>query len=311
MEEYLRWLNNVVVRSAGGVIQPQYGIGQEEALPETLLEHLPGYRGQGPVRVGNQAQEQLRHDVYGNVVLGAAQSFHDQRLFRRSGRYEFGNLEAVGEQAFRLHDRPEAGLWELRNRARIYTASALMSWAACDRLAHIAAVLGLPERQRFWGERAMTVRERILREAWSERRQAFAQSFNGHELDAGVLLMADLNFIAPDDWRFIATVDALERDLCDGPFMHRQETPDDFGRPETGSNLCTFWRIDALARIGRREQARALFDVVLRSRNPLGLLSEHTHTETREMWGNFPQTASMVGLINAAVRLSAPWDSVI
>jgi len=114
MEEYLRWLNNVVVRSGGGPIQPLYGIGQEEQLPETLLEHLPGYRGHGPVRVGNQAQEHSRQDVYGSVVLGSAQSFHDQRLFRRSGPVEFGNLEAVGERAYRVlttSRTPASGSW--------------------------------------------------------------------------------------------------------------------------------------------------------------------------------------------------------
>src|SRR3569832_2820639 len=99
MEEYLRWLNNVVVRSGGGHIQPLYGIGQEDRLPEAVLEHLPGYRGQGPVRVGNQAQEHFQHDVYGNIVLGASQAFHEPRLFRRAGRAEIVPLDAVGEQA--------------------------------------------------------------------------------------------------------------------------------------------------------------------------------------------------------------------
>ena len=311
MEEYLRWLNNVVVRSGGGHIQPLYGVGQEEHLPEAILEHLPGYRGQGPVRVGNQAQEHFQHDVYGNVVLAAAQSFHDHRLFRRAGKAEFGYLEAVGEQAFRVYDRPDAGMWELRTRARVHTSSALMNWVACDRLAKIAAVLKLPDRIRYWRERADVVRERILRESWCESRQAFAESFGGRDLDASVLLMAEVNFIDPNDSRFISTVQALEDTLCDGPYMRRYEAADDFGKPETSFNICTFWRIDALARIGRKAEAREIFEVMLKNRNPLGLLSEDTHPVTGEMWGNFPQTYSMVGLINAAVRLSAPWDGVI
>ncbi|HWP12753.1 MAG TPA: glycoside hydrolase family 15 protein [Ramlibacter sp.] len=311
MEDYLRWLNNIVVRSGGGHIQPLYGIGQEQQLPEAILGHLPGYRGQGPVRVGNQAQEHFQHDVYGNIILGASQSFHDHRLFRRAGRTEFGYLEAVGEQAFRVYDQPDAGMWELRTRARIHTSSALMCWAACDRLAKVASTLRLPERIRFWRERADKIRERILRDAWNEQRQSFAESFGGRDLDASALLMVEVGFIDPNDARFIATVDALERSLCDGPYMRRYEAPDDFGKPETAFNICTFWRIDALARIGRRGQAREIFEVMLKSRNPLGLLSEDTHPVTGEMWGNFPQTYSMVGLINAAVRLSAPWDTVI
>ncbi|MDQ6880729.1 MAG: glycoside hydrolase family 15 protein [Pseudomonadota bacterium] len=311
MEDYLRWLNNVVVRSRGGHIQPLYGIGQEEQLPEAILNHLPGYRGMGPVRVGNQAQEHFQHDVYGNVVLGAAQAFHDHRLLHRGGAAEFAYLEAVGEQAVRCYDQPDAGMWELRTRARVHTSSAIMSWAACDRLAKVASTLGLPQRIRHWRERADVIRERILREAWSEERQAFAESFGGRDLDASALLMAEVGFIDPNDGRFVATVDALEKSLCDGPYMRRYEASDDFGKPETAFNICTFWRIDALARIGRKGQAREIFEVMLKSRNPLGLLSEDTHPVTGEMWGNFPQTYSMVGIINAAVRLSAPWDSVI
>jgi GH15 family glucan-1,4-alpha-glucosidase len=311
MEEYLRWLNNIVVRSGGGHIQPLYGIGQEDQLPEQILSHLPGYRGQGPVRVGNQAQEHFQHDVYGNIILGASQSFHDHRLFRKAGKAEFGYLEAVGEQAFRVYDQPDAGMWELRTRARIHTSSSLMCWAACDRLAKVAATLKLPDRIRYWRERADVIRERILREAWNDQRQAFTESFGGRDLDASVLLMAEVNFIDPNDARFISTVDALEKSLCDGPYMRRYEAPDDFGKPETAFNICTFWRIDALARIGRKGEAREIFEVMLKCRNPLGLLSEDTHPVTCEMWGNFPQTYSMVGLINAAVRLSAPWDTVI
>lgn len=311
MEEYLRWLMNVVIRSGGGHIQPLYGIGQEEQLPEFIQDHLPGYRGMGPVRVGNQAQEHFQHDVYGNILLGAAQAFHDHRLLKRAGRAEFAHMEAVGEQAFKIYDTPDAGMWELRTRARVHTSSALMSWAACDRLAKIAAALGLPERIRYWRERADTIRQRILRESWSEERQAFAESFGGRDLDASALLMAEVNMIDPNDARFVATVDALERSLCDGPFMRRYEAADDFGKPETSFNVCTFWRIDALARIGRKAQAREIFEVMLKHRNHVGLLSEDIHPVTNEMWGNFPQTYSMVGTINAAVRLSAPWDTVI
>jgi GH15 family glucan-1,4-alpha-glucosidase len=155
------------------------------------------------------------------------------------------------------------------------------------------------------------MRERLLAGAWSERRQAFVESLGGEHLDASVLLMAEVGFIDPRDPRFVATVETLERELCDGPFMRRYEAPDDFGRPETAFNICSFWRLDALARIGRRDEARAIFDALLAARNPLGLLSEDTHPATGEMWGNFPQTYSMVGLINGAVRLSEPWDTVI
>ena len=311
MEDYLRWLRDAVGHTAGQHIQPLYGIGLEHELPESTLEHLSGYRGHRPVRVGNQAAEHFQHDVYGNIVLGAAQSFHDHRLLRRGTREDFERLEAVGERAFAIHDQPDAGMWELRTRARVHTSSVLMNWAACDRLAKIAETFDLIERAGYWRDRADLIRAKILERSWSDERQAFAESFGGRELDASVLLMAEVGMIDPKDPRFVKTVDALELALCDGPYMRRYEAPDDFGRPETSFNICAFWRIDALARIGRKDQARDIFNALLAVRNPLGLLSEDTHPVTGEMWGNFPQTYSMVGIINAAMRLSAPWDSRI
>ncbi len=311
MEGYLRWLYDVVRSSTDGHVQPLYGIGLERALPETVVTQAGGYRGMGPVRLGNQAHEHFQHDVYGNIVLGAAQAFHDHRLFRRGDAADFVGLEAVGEQAWRLHDQPDAGMWELRTRASVHTSSSLMCWAACDRLARIAAALDQVDRAAFWSARAARIHDTITRGAWSERRQAFAESLGGDSLDAGVLLMAEVGFLPASDPRFVSTLQALETSLCDGPFMRRYEAEDDFGRPQTAFNVCAFWRVDALARIGRREEARAAFEALLARRNPLGLLSEDLDPTTGELWGNFPQTYSMVGVINGAVRLSAPWDSAV
>jgi GH15 family glucan-1,4-alpha-glucosidase len=137
------------------------------------------------------------------------------------------------------------------------------------------------------------------------------ESFGGRDLDASVLLMGEVGFLPPTDPRFVRTVSAIDRALCDGPFVRRYEAADDFGLPQTTFNVCAFWRIDALARIGRREEARESFAALLARRNSVGLLSEDLDAASGELWGNFPQTYSMVGIINGAVRLSAPWDSVI
>jgi GH15 family glucan-1,4-alpha-glucosidase len=311
MEDYLRWLNDVVRSARGGHVQPLYGIGLEKTLTESLVPTLPGYRGMGPVRVGNQAAEHFQHDVYGNIVLGASQAFFDHRLFRRADLGDFAELEGMGEQAWSFHDQPDAGMWELRTRSRVHTSSSLMCWAACDRLAKIAAVLGQVTNQATWRSRADTIRAKILEQAWSDSRQAFVESFGGKDLDASVLLMAEVGFIDPKDPRFVKTVDALESVLSDGPFMRRYEAPDDFGKPETAFNVCSFWRIDALARIGRTAQAREIFEAMLARSNHVGLLSEDLHVASGELWGNFPQTYSMVGIINGAVRLSSRWDTVV
>ena len=311
MEDYLRWLHDVVHAAVDGHVQPLYGIGLEQRLPETVVPHLNGYRGMGPVRVGNQAYEHVQNDVYGNVVLGAAQAFHDRRLFRRADASDFAAFERMGDRAWALHDQPDAGMWELRTRSRVHTSSVLMSWAACDRLAKIGRVLGRGDRASHWAGRAEIIKTKILEQSWSQRRQAFVESFGGTDLDASVLLMAEVGFLDARDARFIRTVEALEQTLCDGPFMRRYEAADDFGRPETTFNVCSFWRIDALARVGRTEQAREIFDALLARRNHVGLLSEDLAPATGELWGNFPQTYSMVGIVNCAMRLSRPWDSVI
>ena len=312
MEGYLQWLYNVVRSADGGHVQPLYGIGLERALPESIVAQAAGYRGMGPVRVGNQAHEHFQHDVYGSIVLGAAQAFHDHRLFRRGTVDDFAALELMGEQAWALHDKPDAGIWELRTRARVHTSSVLMCWAACDRLSRIAQALGLQPRAALWTQRAAHIRELILTRAWHAGRGAFVESLDGEYLDASVLLMAEVGFLPGRDPRFVSTVDRLVETLCDGPcMMRRYEAADDFGRPEVAFNVCSFWLVDALARIGRREQAREAFEALLAARNPVGLLSEDLAPASGTLWGNFPQTYSMVGIVNGAMRLSAPWDSVI
>lgn len=311
MENYVRWLMNVVADAKDGPLQPVYAVGLERSLVERTVESLPGYRGMGPVRVGNQAYEHFQHDVYGNVILGASQTFFDARLFRRPGVEDFRRLEGLGERAFQLHDQPDAGIWEFRSRARVHTSSSVVCWAACDRLAHIAAHLRLNDRALHWRGLADTIKERILREAWSEKRQAFAESFGGNDLDASVLLMSQVGFIEAMDPRFISTVEQVEKTLARGPHMMRYEAQDDFGLPETAFNICAFWRLDSLAKIGRVEEARDIFGAMLENRNHLGLFSEDTDPGTGELWGNFPQTYSMVGIINGAMRLSRPWQAVV
>lgn len=309
MEQYLVYLTDIIDDAGDGIVQPVFGVGRERQLTEEIVTSLGGYRGMGPVRRGNQAHEHHQHDVYGNVVLAAAQAFFDHRLFRRHGVPEFQRLELMGEKAYQLHDKPDAGLWELRTRARVHTSSSLLCWAACDRLAKVAAVLGLSDRAAYWSGRADLIHKKILTRCWNERRQAFVESFDGEDLDASVLLMAEVGFLPAQDPRFLSTLKAVEEELAIGHHMLRYKAPDDFGAPETAFNVCTFWRIDALARAGRRDEAREIFEAMLAARNHLGLLSEDVDSKTGELWGNFPQTYSMVGIINGAVRLSRPWES--
>ena len=191
LENYLGYLRNIVDRSKGGHVQPLYGVGLEPSLTERFAEHLAGYRGMGPVRVGNQAHEHLQHDVYGQIILSTVQAFFDERLFRPATVEDFRSLEPVGERAFELHDQPDASLWEFRGRENVHTYSAVMCWAACDRLGNAAAKLGLTERAAFWNDRAATVRATIEEKAWNKDLGRFAATFGGDELDASLLQLVD------------------------------------------------------------------------------------------------------------------------
>lgn len=310
LENYLGYLRNIVDRAGGGHIQPLFGVGFEPQLTERFAPDLPGYRGMGPVRIGNQAFEHQQHDVYGQIILSSVQAFFDERLLRPGTIEDFKNLEPVGERAFQLHDQPDASLWEFRGRANVHTYSAVMCWAACDRLGNAAAQLGLEDRATFWNARAAQVRTTIDERAWNAELGRFAATFEGDELDASLLQLVDLRFIAANDPRNEATVAAVEAGLRKGSYLLRYAIPDDFGAPQTAFNICTFWLVEALYLAGRIDEARSLFEEMLERRTTAGLLSEDIGFADGELWGNYPQTYSLVGLINCAVLLSRPWTSV-
>ena len=309
LEGYLEYLRNVVDSAAGGCLQPVYGVGGETALVERQETAINGYRGMGPVRVGNQAYEQIQHDAYGQIVLSNTQAFFDQRLYRMAGVEDFRSLERVGEHAWAIHDKADAGLWELRTKSHIHTYSVAMCWAACDRLANAARTLGLEDRQAFWQDRADTIRATIERAA-RDGNSRLSATFGGDDIDASLLQLLDLRFLSPDDSRFRNTLDVVEKALRRGSHMLRYATEDDFGLPETAFNFCTFWLIEALHFTGRDAEARALFEEMIARRTRAGLLSEDIDPANGELWGNYPQTYSLVGLINCAVLLSKPWSSV-
>jgi GH15 family glucan-1,4-alpha-glucosidase len=310
LENYLSYLRNIVDQSKGGHIQPLYAVSGEPRLEESVAEALIGYRNMGPVRVGNAAYTQVQHDAYGQIVLSNAQAFFDERLLRRATEEDFVALEKVGELAWRSHDQPDAGLWEFRTRTGVHTYSSVMSWAACDRLANIAGELRLADRQALWRKRASAVRESIEKKAWRPGEKRFSAVFGGDELDASLLQLLDMRFLDAADSRFINTFAAVEKGLRRGEHMLRYASEDDFGHPETAFNFCTFWYIEALHLVGRHEEARALYETMLGRLTPAGLLSEDSDFETGELWGNYPQTYSLVGLINCAGLLSKPWSSV-
>lgn len=315
MEDFLGFITNIVddAEEPGRPedLPPLFGITRAPDLDERTAPALRGYRGMGPVRVGNAAATQIQNDVYGSVVLASTHAFLDRRMVRPGNRELFVHLEKLGRRAVRVFDQPDAGPWELRTKAAVHTFSSVMCWAACDRLARIAAALGDGDRHAAWQADAQRMRAVIEERAFNHELGVFVSTFDGHDLDATLLLLAELGFVRADDPRFVATVEAVGTALRRGDLLLRYAVEDDFGHMRTGFLICGFWYVDALASIGRRDEARALFERILKRRNSFGILSEDADVETGELWGNFPQTYSMVGIINAAMRLSVPWDTVI
>ena len=308
MQHYLEYILNLIADSRDMPLQPVYGIRRETALEEFIAPGLAGYRGMGPVRVGNLAWKQVQNDVFGAAVLASTHAFFDSRLERPAGRQMFADLERLGQQAVRVYQEPDAGIWELRGTRRVHTFSTLMCWAACDRLASIARRLRLPTRASHWLREADTIRKAIVDHAWNPELGSFVSTFGGEHLDASLLLMGEFQFLNANDPRFIGTLRAVERQLQRGDFLLRYDEEDDFGRPDAAFLVCTLWWILALAQTGETVRARALFEKVLSRRNHLGLLSEDVSLDGTQLWGNFPQTYSMVGLIQCAARLSISWE---
>lgn len=307
---YRRWLDGIIATAPDGFLQPLFGLAGEMRLVEREVTTLRGYRGNQPIRVGNQAYEHHQHDGYGSVILALAPLLLDRRARPALDAAAFARLEPLGEHAWKVWDKPDAGLWEFRALAFVHTHSAAMCWAALDRLAMLAAHLGLDERARLWAGRAATIRTTTLERAWNAQKGCLVASFGGDDLDASLLLLHPIGFIAADDPRWVATVTAVERELAEGPFVFRYKMTDDFGAPAHAFLICSFWLVEALASIGRSERARALFEQILRHRNRLGLFAEHVDRRSGELWGNFPQAYSHCGLITGALRLSRSWDAI-
>jgi GH15 family glucan-1,4-alpha-glucosidase len=305
MEAFISFILGI---AADDPLRPVYSIVPSDSMDERIAPDLKGYRNDGPVRVGNAAAFQSQHDTFGSIILAAMPMFFDRRLPRPGNEGLFHLLETLGDKAARLAFTPDSSIWEYRGRAHVHTYSAAMCWAGCSRLAAIASHLGLHERATYWTETANNIQTPLLEGAWSEKRGSFTAGFGLDDLDASVLLLPETGIIEPNDPRFVQTVSAIERELLRDKHVMRYANEDDFGMPEAAFLTCRFWLIDAWWWLGRREEARDLFVDALGYRNRYGLLAEDIHPQTGQLWGNFPQTYSMAGLILTAMRLSRTWE---
>jgi len=308
MENHVRFILNAVLTPGISPELPLYSIVPGNDLTERIAESLGGFRGMGPVRVGNAAAVQRQHDGYGSIVLTAAQMFFDERLPNIGDVDLYRQLRPIGDLAAAAALKPDAGLWEFRGRLRVHTHSAAMCWAALHRLGAIAGRLGEDEDRARWAEKARQLQATILERATSATGGWIAGALDTQICDAAALLLPEIGLLPYTDPTFLRTMEVIEQRLMRDDLIMRYDEPDDFGRPETAFLVCSLWYVDALVAIGQREKAGKIFRRILANRNHLGLLSEDLDTSTGKLWGNIPQTFSMVGIILSAMRLSRSWE---
>jgi GH15 family glucan-1,4-alpha-glucosidase len=302
---FMGWLSDRFVESAGrgdGPLQIMYGIDGRPDLQEIELDHLEGYRGSRPVRVGNGASTQLQLDIYGELI----DSVYLYNKYGEPISYdEWQALAAIVDWVCENWNRPDEGIWEVRGGRQHFTYSRLMCWVAIERAIRMARQRGLPCDMVRWLQVRDAITQQVMERGWHPQRGAFVQHYDTDVLDASVLLMPLIKFIAPRDPRWLSTLDAIGDELVSDSLVYRynvEASPDGLDGDEGTFSICSFWYVEALSRAGRLDEARLAFEKMLTYANHLGLYSEEIGP-SGEALGNFPQAFTHLSLISAAFNL--------
>ncbi|HJQ29223.1 MAG TPA: glycoside hydrolase family 15 protein [Rubrobacter sp.] len=287
---------------AYGPLQLMYGIDGRAELTEETLDHLEGYRGSAPVRVGNAAADQLQLDIYGELIDSVY-------LYNKYGtpiyHDAWEDLSRVVDWVCEHWDEADEGIWETRGGRKRFVHSRLMSWVAIERCVRMARQRGLPANLARWIPERDRIYHQIMRQGWNQGRKAFVQHYDTDVLDASVLLMPLVKFITPTDPRWLSTLDAITAELVSDSLVYRYNpaaSPDGLTGDEGTFSICSFWYVEAMARAGRLDEARLIFEKMLSYANHLGLYAEEIGP-TGELLGNFPQAFTHLALISAAFNL--------
>ncbi|WP_178987968.1 glycoside hydrolase family 15 protein [Winogradskyella schleiferi] len=302
-KRYLKFIINLMP-DKDEKLQIMYGINGEKKLTEEFLEHLSGYKGSSPVRIGNAAYKQKQNDIFGILM-----DMIYQLIFNFSNDIEDGealwNITKGIVWVVNKHwQEPDKGIWEFRSEDQHFTFSKVLCWTAVDKAIKVAKLLGKTSKLARWQLLEEAIKEDIMVNAWSDKAQAFTQSYGSEDLDASVLLMESYGFIDAKHPKYVSTVKAIGRDLSNDGLLYRYKNKDDFGLPSSSFTICTFWYINSLFKIGEEKSAVEQFEKLLSYSNHLGLFSEDLDFKTKRLLGNFPQAYSHLALIETAINLS-------
>jgi GH15 family glucan-1,4-alpha-glucosidase len=305
-DEAAAWRDWLVRAVAGAPSQMQimYGLAGERRLPELTLPWLPGYEKSRPVRIGNAAAGQLQLDVYGEL-MDALHQGRKHGLPRHEAAWDV--QRALLEHLETCWQEPDEGLWEVRGERRHFTYSKVMCWVAFDRAVKAVEQFGRPGPVEHWRRLRDRIHADVCKHGWNAKRKSFVQHYASRELDASLLLIPMTGFLPCTDARVRSTIEAIERNLSEDGFVLRYRTRKSLDGLPPGEGVflaCSFWLADCLIMLGRRDDARALFERLCRLTNDVGLLAEEYDPRSGRHLGNFPQAFSHVALVNTAMNLS-------
>ena len=302
-QRFLEFIINIIP-DKDEKIQIMYGINGEKKLTENTLDHLSGYQNSSPVRIGNAAYHQKQNDIYGILMDVIYQQFVKFDCNLNNSESLWTICKSIVHIVHVNWEKPDKGIWEFRTEERHFTFSKLLCWVAVDRAIKVGKIIDKTNKNERWIKLRDQIHDDIYANAWNEDIQAYTQSYKSADLDASTLLMESYGFINAKDPRFVSTVSATERELCNDGLMYRYKNQDDFGLPSSSFTICSFWFINSLYKIGQKKKAKKYFDQLLSYGNHLGLFSEDIDFKTKRLLGNFPQAYSHLALIETAINFS-------
>ena len=290
-------------------ISVMYGINGERMLVERTLDHLAGYEGSKPVRIGNDAYRQVQNDIYGQLI----EAIYTYLITNRRGRIAIDEeiwtiVRDLANNVIKKWREPDNGIWERRGEPKHYVHSKVMSWVAMDRAAKIARFIGKPNNAERWLKIASDIKRDILENGWDEERKSFVMHYGSKDLDAANLLILHYGFLDKNDPKVTSTVKKAYEELTRSDFTFRYIADDGFGQPENAFIVCTFWMINALYLIGEEKKSREMLENVLRCLNKFNLLSEDVEIDSRRLTGNYPQGYSHLALIQTILLLETNYN---